>query len=263
MIERLWTVYTFELSKAFRLKSTYAGPLLVLATVLLTPLLHPFGRDNASDYDFVAVATQTSVNLVGVYLVLIYSSSLIATEISRGTARMVLVRPVLRRDFFLAKLLLGMTYAVLLSAVAAGASWTVAGLFGDLSGVRYGGEVIYTNTALSRTYVGVLGLGLLAQFAAVAFGLMMSALSRSAGAAVGATVGLWLVVNLVKHPLGIAPLLFSTYIEAPWTVFTHRAVALEASWTPMVFYAVATSVVSIAVFVAMGMGALSRRNLRV
>lgn len=263
MIDRLWTVYTFELEKAFRLKSTYAGPVLVLATVLLMPLLHPIGRDNASDYDFVAAATQTSLNLVGVYMVLIYSAGLIATEISRGTARMVLVRPIMRSDFFLAKLLLGMTYAAMLSVVAAGTSWALARIFGDLSGVRYGGEIVYTNATLVATYLGVLGLGLLAQFAAVAFGLMMSALSRSAASAVGATIGLWLIVNLVKHPLGAAPLLFSTYIEVPWTVFSHRAVALDTSWTPLAYYAVASSVVAIVLFTSLGIFLLSRRNLRV
>lgn len=261
MIERLWTVYLFELLKAFRLKSTYAGPLLVLATVLLTPLHHAIGRDGTSDYDFIATATQTAVNLVGVYLVLIYSSTLVATEISRGTARMILVRPVFRRDFYLAKLFLGMTYAMLLSAVAAGASWAMAGLLGDLSGVRYGGEIIYTSTTLTGTYLGVLGLGLLAQFGAVAFGVMISAVARSAAAAVGATIGLWLVINLVKHPLGIAPLLFSTYVEEPWTVFSHRALALDAAWTPMVFYAVGSCLVAIVAFSAVGMALLSRRNL--
>ena len=261
MIERLWRVYLFELAKAVRLKSTYAGPLLVLATVLLTPLHHPIARDGASDYAFVAAATQSALNIVGVYMLLIYSSTLIASEISRGAIRTVLVRPILRRDFYAAKLLLGMTYALLLTVIAAGTSWAMAALFGDLGGVSFGGEVIYSSGSVAGAFLGVLALGLLAQFAAAAYGLLISVVAGSGAAAVGGAVGIWLVLNLVKHPLGVSSLMFSTYIEAPWSVFAERAVALDAAWTPLAYYAVGVSLISFIVFAAAGMALFSRRNL--
>jgi hypothetical protein len=50
--------------------------------------------------------------LLGLIVLLMFSGSMMSSEFSRGTARLIAVRPVLRSEFVLAKILLGMTYAV-------------------------------------------------------------------------------------------------------------------------------------------------------
>jgi len=261
MIARVLNAYMVELSKASRQALTYIGPVLVVLAVLCMPLVRRVARDGTSDYAFIAYATPMALNLLGLLVLLAYCASQVAAELGSGTIRMVLVRPLRRHEFLLAKLLLGMTYAVLLTFSAAATSWATVLAFGDLGGVSYGGEVIYTSGAMLTTYLVAAGLSLLPLFAAVAYATMISTFTRSTGAAVGAAVGIWLLVDIVKYPLRIAPLVFSTYIEAPWQVFANRCGGFEASWSPDALYGAATSAAWSTVLVSLAMLALARRNL--
>ena len=144
MISRLWTVYAVELLKATRLKQTFVGPILVLLVVLCALLVHPVARDGASDYGFVAYVTPVALNSLGFLLLLAYCAGLVSQELNSGTIRQVLVRPVRRHEYMLAKLLLGMTYALLLAGIVAVSGWGIAYLFGEMTGVTFGGELVYT-----------------------------------------------------------------------------------------------------------------------
>lgn len=261
MIARIYTAYVVEMTKMIRLKFTYAGPALVVLSVLGALFTHPIERDGASDYAFIAYATSIALNLLGLILVLMFCAAMISSELGSGTIRMVLVRPLRRREFFAAKLLTGITYAVGLSASVAVSVWGVAYVFGDLTGVRYGGELVYTDSAMRATYFLAILLNLFPQIAAVAYALMISTLTRSTGAAIGITVGSWLVLDMVKYPLNIAPFVFSTYMESSWQLFLDRCNALDGSWFPDLQYSILTSIASTIAFVLVAVYALARRNL--
>ncbi len=261
MIRRIWTAYTVELIKARRLWFTYIGPVLVVLAVLGAPLLRPIERDGVSDYGFIAYATPVALNLLGLVLLLTYCAGLISSELSGGSIRMVLVRPLRRCEFLAAKLLLGMTYAVVLTVLVGMTSWLLAFTFGELAGVSYGGEVIYTAGQMRNAYLLGMLLSLVPQFAAVAYALMLSTFTRNTGAAIGAAIGLWIVLDTLKHPLRISPYLFSTYLEVPWKVFSNYGEMLDASWLPAVKYGLATSVASFVLFAFIAGCTLSRRNL--
>lgn len=261
MTGRVWNAYKIEVMKALRLKFTYAGPVLVMLVVLCMPLVRTIDRDGVSDYAFIAYVTPVALNLLGLLILLAYCANQISTEMASGTIRMVLLRPLRRHEFLIAKLLLGMTYAAVLTLSASGASWAIAFALGDLGGVSFGGEVIHTTSQMVATYLVCMLLGLLPQFAAASFAIMISTFTRSSGAAVGTTVGIWLVADIVKHPLRVAPFLFSTYIETPWQVFASRCDGVETSWYPEALYVAATSTVSLFLFAAIAIYVLSRRNL--
>ncbi len=261
MIVRVWIAYKLEVLKAIRLKFTYLGPALVVLTVAAMPLLQRFERDGVSDYAFIAYTTPVALNLVGLILLLAYCASLVSNELASGTIRTLLVRPLRRYEFLAAKLLLGMTYAVVLTASAAAATWAIAFALGDLAGVAYGGEVVFTASRMMLTYLAGAAAALAPQFAAVAFAVMLSSLTRNTGAAVGGAMSLWVVSDTLKYPLRAAPYLFSTYLETPWQVFQRQVDALEGQWLPDIGYCLLTSTVSFVIFAAIAMYALSRRNL--
>lgn len=262
MIHRVVNAYLVECIKAMRSKSAYVGPVLVVVMAAFAPLMQPIREDGASAYGFIAFATPMALNLLGLLLILTYCAGLVSSETSNGTIRMILVRPLHRHEFLIAKLLHGMTYAALLTVLVALATWTIAALRGKLDGVEYGGEMLYTSTHMIAMY----GLGalvvLLPQFAAVSYALMLSTLVRSTGAAVGAAIGIWIVLDAIKYPLHVAPFLFSTYLESPWYVFTMNSEGIDASWTPELYYCLATSLGSIVVFTAIAIYALRRRNIQ-
>lgn len=261
MIGRIWTAYRVEIEKAVRQKSTYAGPALVLCAVGATLLMRPIAAEGPSSYAFVGCATRLALDLLGLLLVLTYCAGLLSSELASGTIRVVLVRPLRRWEFVAAKLLLGLSYAVLLLLVTAGASWGAAFALGELAGVSYGGELQFTAQQMHRAYLLGMALALAPTFAAVAYALFFSALTRNTAAAVSLSVGLWLAVDIVKHPLGLAPYLFTSYFETPWRVFSDRCDALNPAWAPAAQQCLLASVPAGVLFAAAACLILSRRNL--
>jgi len=261
MIHRIWTAYLVEIIKALRLRSTYLGPLLVILDVLGALFLHPIERDGKSDYAFIAYATPVALDLLGLLLVLVYCAGSISSELSSGTIRLLMVRPLRRWEFLVAKLMLGMTYGAVLTILVAGTSWSLAFFLGELAGVSYGSEVLYTAGEMRNAYLLGMALSLVPQFAVVAYATMLAAFTRNIAGAIGAAIGLWVFLDMVKYPLHINPFLFSSYLETPWSVFANRTEALDASWFPAMGYCALTSFSGGVLFVLVAVRALSRRNL--
>lgn len=258
---RIWAAYQVELSKALRQRITYLGPALVLFVILLALLIHPMRRDGVSDYDFIAFATPLALNLLGFVLLLIFGATQISGEMGSGTIRTVLVRPILRHEYGIAKYLVTATYAVALTLTAAAAAWLLVLAAGDMAGISYGGEIIYTDRDMRHTYLLGLAMNLLPQFAAAGFALMISTLTRSTGAAVALALGVWIVTDIAKHPLKIASYLFTSYTETSWLVFQERCDALSTAMFPSAYYWLAgTSIVTAVGCVAIALGVLQRRN---
>lgn len=261
MIQRIWLLYRLEIVKALRRRQTWAGPVLVLFVVLLAPLAHPVERDGIADYSFIAYATPLALGLPGFIMLLVFCSSLVASEMERGAIRGTLVRPVTRREFLSAKLLLGYSYAALLVAIVAFSSWAVAWTLGDLLGVHLGGELVYTGASMIRAYAFGALLTLLPLCAGASVAVFFSTATRSASTAITLSLATWIVSDLLKYPLNIAPLLFTTYLEAPWQVFSHRCDALDQPWFPMVWQCILSSAAAITVAAGLAFAVFSRRNL--
>lgn len=261
MIRRVYGAYTVELTKAIRSRSTYVGVALVLLAIISAVIAQPIRRDGDSDYEFIAYATPLAINVLGLFVLLIYCAGLVSPELSSGTIRTVLVRPLRRREFILAKMLTGMTYACVISLVTAVSTWGLAYGLGDLSGIRFAGDVIYTDREMQLSYISALGYNLLPQFAAASYAIMISTFTRNTPLAAALAVGLWLVVDVAKHALNVAPLVFSYYMESAWEPFANRCRALDDFTSAPIHMGVITSVASIIVFTLVAMIVLSRRNL--
>lgn len=258
---RILTAYRMEVAKAVRSRYTYVGPVLVLAVVLAMQLVRGVARDGQGDYAFISYSTSVSLNLLGLLLILMHASSLISTEVNSGVIRTVLVRPLLRAEYFAAKLMMAWTYAAALTLVVAAASWGLVIVRGDVNGVMFGGEVLYANREMLGTYFTGLAIGLLPLFAACAYALFISCAVTSPAASVVCAVGIWFMMDLIKYPLRIAPVLFSSYMEQPWRVFSERAQGLDAAFWPGCQGTIIASTAWLVVFIAAALFVLQRRNL--
>jgi hypothetical protein len=107
-----------------------------------------------------------------------------------------------------------------------------------------------------------MALCLLPLSACAAYGILISTLTRSTGAAIGSAVGVWLLMDILKYPLHIDRYIFSTYIETPWRVFNGHCNGLDTTWFPETGYAIATSLAFLFISSAISMAVMSRRNLR-
>lgn len=261
MIRRILNAYTIEYIKYSRQPLTFVGPVLVVVLVLLAPLNYPLERDGVSDYAFIAYTLPMALNLFGFLMLLVFSASLVSTELGTGTIRTILVRPIRRTELLAAKALMGMTYALVLTLAASLTVWTLTFVLGDLSGIEYGGELIYTNADMQIAFLIAALLNILTQFAGVAWGLMFSTLTRNSATAIGMAVGSWLALDFVKHPLNIAPFLFSSYLEQTWNVFSERCNAFDPGYFPEAYYGVAASLGAIVLCLGTACWVLNRRNL--
>jgi ABC-2 type transport system permease protein len=261
VIQRIWIAYWLELSKAIRARGTYVGPALVAATALCAPLLYRFARDGESDYTFIASATPLALNVVGFVLTVIFCAGLVSSELSSGTLRMILVRPIRRTEILLAKFMLGMTYTLSLTAITAILSWTLAHVLGELLGIGMGGEMLYTGRDMASAYALGLVLNLAPQAATVGYGLLISTLCRNTGSAIGVAVGIWVVLDALKYELGFARGWFTTYLDTPWVVFESYCSGLDAAWFPDAGYCLGVCLGTTAVFLSIAAVVLQRRNL--
>ncbi len=267
MIARILNAYYVEITKAARLKATYVGPVLVVVLVAASPLLEPLsgGGDGgyvARGYDFIAFVAPMTLNVLGLTIVVVYSSGLIASEISAGTLRMVFVRPIRRREFLAAKLLWGMTYAMGLTALTTGCVWGVACVFGGLSGIERGGEIIYADSAMRLAYAWALLLSALPLLAASAYGIFISVCLGSATSGATVALGLGILLEMLKYRLGIDAFVFTSYLDSVWEVFASRCDGFDAGWSPIAESSAAVSLASVALFSQLAAFVLNRRNIR-
>jgi hypothetical protein len=261
MLGRIWTAYTVELTKALHLKQTYLGPLLMGMVVLLAPWLYPIEHDGRGDYAFIAYITPLALNNLGLLLLLAYCAGLISPELGNKSICQILVRPLLRQEYVLAKFLLGITYAVVLTTIVGLGSWSMVYILGDLTGILYGGELIYTAEEMLWAYAwGALGV-LAPLFSAVAYALLISSLTRSPVAAVTGSVGILILVDLLKYSLNIEKVFFSTYLDTPWHVFNQRCDAIDVAWFPEMTYCLVTSFITVVLCVCLAIVISRRRNL--
>jgi len=261
MMRRILNAYALEYVKYSRQPITLVGPVMIAILVLLAPLGYPLGEEEGGDYGFIAYTVPMALNLFGFLMVLVYSASLVSTELGNGTLRMVLLRPIRRRELLTAKVLIGMTYALLLALVASLGAWAAAYLMGNLRGVEYGGELIYSNAEMQQAFVVAVLLNVLTLWAGVAWGVMFSTFTRNSATAIGLAVGSWLLIDLLKHPLNIAPLFFSSYLDEAWVVFADRTAAFETSFVPGAYYGAATALGTSIFCLGLALVVLDRRNL--
>lgn len=261
MIARILNAFRIELSKAIRLRTTLLGPIMIVIIILLTPFAYPLQKDSDSDYDFLAYVLPLAINVFGHFMVLIYSATLISTELSNGSIRMILTRPLRRREYLIAKLLHGLAYALLLNVIAIGTGFGLVQLLGNLSGIYFGDELIYSNGEMLTTLAITVLLTLLPQCASVSFALFMSTATQNPAAAVGGSVGIWIALETLKHPLNAQRYLFSTYAESPWTVFNDHCHGFEAAFTPGAYWGIGVPLLYITLFSALTLFIMGRRNL--
>lgn len=261
MIGRIMSVCAAEWTKAIRSPFTFVAPIAIGVTVLTAPLTHGIARDGISDYDFLAYAIPLAVNLIGLFIVLVYCSSLIASETQSGTLRTLLLRPLRRSDFFAAKSLVAFLYALGNVLLATGLGLGVVIVVGDLNGVHVGGEILYTNAQMMLALAVVVAATLLPVFAAVSLAIFISVCTRTPALAAALTIGIWLFVDLSKYPLHYWRFSFTSYFESPWNIYADMANGMAIDYRTEAIGLGATSIVSILLFLGCAFLLLNRRDI--
>jgi ABC-2 type transport system permease protein len=224
----LWTALRKELLEAWRGKRFLVAIVLLGAFGMMSPLLAKFMREiftvvpGAEAYAFM-IPEQTTLDAVlqyvknaaqfGILLALLLSMGLVTGEKERGTAALMLSKPMRRSSFILAKFLgVGV---ILLAAMLVSAG----------GGYYY---TFYLFEALPLAdWLALNALLLVIFLVVVAITLLFSTLFNSQAAAAGVALGVYLLISL----LGNSPIL-AAYIPgglADWGVSLFSG-GLEPAW---------------------------------
>lgn len=219
---RLWL---FEMYKLFRLRSVQLGLmaafLLPFLWALAPGLKEVYGLVLASGWQVVSLSLMAGMEFLFPFLVVMAASESLGSEISQGTLKSLLLRPLPRTALLLAKLLGVLLYPFVLLAVSFAGS-LLAGLPHGLSGF-YGGTGLGQGGFAGAGFVSpqqALGELLHAHLLAgvvllplVALALLYAAAFLSTTASALAAVATLLLMRLLVAFPALTPFLLTTYLD--------------------------------------------------
>ena len=176
MFSRFLALLRNEIAKAARCKLPYFGlfaaALISVITFMVADELS--GANTGNAWGYVTLSMQVVFTDIGLIFIAIFSAMLIAEEIGFGTARTVLSAPVSRWEFYLAKVLTGLLYVLIMSLISLGVSICL-GLqhykFGNISDSM---GLIYSQKEVLGNFLIALLLSWLPLAAVVTYGLFIS-----------------------------------------------------------------------------------------
>lgn len=198
-------------------------PIIAILALAAGYAFYLYRSGRAIDFAFTAQVTSAMLGLPMLLVALIVPAAITAYEWQQGTIRNILARPVRRGPFLLGKVVFGFGYGVIILVITAAAAWLPLYMPGSVRAVSLGGDLLYTAGEMQRAYLFACGLFLVNLAAVSAFSVALGAVFRSTAAAVSAGIALWLIVDIIKYPLGIDRYIIFTYWDSVWTPFIDRA----------------------------------------
>lgn len=226
-----------ELTKAVRRKLPWFGLAMIAFLCLLIHMVaEQLSAAAASNgWGYLAFSMQLVFTDLGLIFVLVFSGMLLAEETGTGTIRAALAAPVHRWELYVAKAIAGLLYMIAL--------WTAALMISvALAKTRYGFGpvsdsfgVVYDRTTMLKAFLGGSVLSLAPLCALVLYGLFISTVVRSAGAAVAVCISSIYLIDFTKHLVHIDAWIFTKYINYPWVVLQQAAQGVDYQWSPEVW----------------------------
>jgi ABC-2 type transport system permease protein len=237
------TVYRWELRKLVSQKRTYLGlALIVILPLFFVVFQNVHTRGNHGDNIFAAQITQSG--LATPVLMLLFLSEfmlplvaslvagdIVAAEDGNGTLKTILTRSVDRGQVFVAKVLAGVTYAILAVFLSAAVA-TAAGVasWGFHSVRTFSGTIVSAPEALLLVFASN-AVYLIPLLTIVSIGTLLSVVTRNSTAAVVGTIGLVILLFIVAQIPGlegIKPYLVTEQFEN-W----HGLLRTPTNWAPI------------------------------
>jgi ABC-type transport system involved in multi-copper enzyme maturation permease subunit len=194
-----------EVAKAVRRKLPYFG---ILAVGLLCVIIY-FVSGRLSDtatanaWGYVGFSMQLVFSDIGPIFIIVFAAMLLAEETGTGTIRAALAAPVHRWELYLAKAVTGLLYMIALSAAALLFSAALAkihyhfGVVGDSLGL------VYSRKQAMQALLVAHALSWIPLSALVMYGLLISTMIRSPGAAVAVGISTLFLIDFTKHLVGL------------------------------------------------------------
>jgi ABC-type transport system involved in multi-copper enzyme maturation permease subunit len=226
-----------EIAKALRRKLPYFGFLAVAVVCLVTYFVagQLSSAASANAWGYLAFSMQLVFTDIGPIFVIVFSAMLLSEETGTGTIRAALAAPVHRWELYLAKATVGVFYMLILSAVALLFSAAFAKIHYRFGAVSDAFGVVYSSGKTMREFLFAYAMSWIPLTALVMYGLFISTIIRSAGAAVAVGISTLFIIDLTKHLVGLDPYIFTKYIGYTWITLQQLAQGMDYQWRPEVW----------------------------
>ncbi len=251
-----------ELAKAVRRKFFCFG---FFAVALLCAVVYVIAgqlltAQTANAWGYCALSMMLVFNDIGLIFILVFSGMLIAEETATGTIRSVLAAPVFRWELYLAKAVTGLLYMLVLFFFTLGVSAALARVHYNFGAAADAYGVVYSRGTILLNFLFACVLSWLPLGTLVMFGLLVSTLIRSSGAAVAAAITTIYLVDFTKNLVGMDRYIFTRHISYPWQVLGQVAQGVDYLWQPEVWNVVALSGACGVLFFSAGLLVFVRRD---
>ncbi len=237
MSSQLLPLLRNETVKTIRRKLPYFGLLMGgLICVLTCVVADEIGTANtANAWGYVALSMQLVFTDIGLIFVLVFAAMLMADETRSGTIRAALAAPLYRWEFYLAKAATGLLYMIAMSLVCLVLSTLLARVHYGFGPVADSLGEVYSRKTVLANFLLAWVLSWVPLAAIVCYGLFLSTIIRSSGAAVAVSIGTLYVIDFTKHLVGLDPYIFTRYMVYPWQVLGQVAQGVSYQWRPEVW----------------------------
>jgi ABC-2 type transport system permease protein len=252
-----------EITKAARRKLPYFGLFaLGLGCVIIYFVLgKASGAATANAWGYVAFSMQLIFSDIGPVFVVVFAAMLVSEETGAGTIRAALAAPVYRWELYLAKAVTGLLYMMVFSAAALLLSAAMARVHYHFGAVDDSFGVVYGRNQAMQALAAGYALSWIPLGALVMYGLLVSTVVRTPGAAVAVGISTLAIVDFTKHLVGLDPYIFTRYINYSWLTLLQVAQGMDYHWRPEMWRMMALSGVSAVVAFGAGLIVFVRQDL--
>ncbi len=252
-----------EITKAARRKLPYFG--IVCVGLLCVAVYFAAGRLRdaaaANAWGYVAFSMQLVFTDLGPILLINFAALLLSQETGQGTIRSVLAAPVQRWELYAAKAAVGLAYLLVLSLAALVFSVALAKIHYDFGAVGDAFGVVYSREKMLHEFLLAYALSWIPLVALVGYGLFISTIVRTPGAAVSVGTSSFLIIDFTKNLVGVGSYLFIKDVGYPWIVILQLAQGTDYQWQPEVGRMVVQSAVFALAAFGAGLAVFVREDL--
>ncbi len=266
MIQRIIKIVWNEFIKLISQKFTYFSLIALIILVILIGIgVNYFSIEQStigSGYLFLLSSVRTVISLFGVIFILIFSSQLISSESSSGTLQVNLVNPIKRFEFYAAKLIISIFFAMTILAITLLASIVIIRINYSFGDYVERGLTIFTQGDI---FLNLFLCSLLLFFPLLSiccYGLLISTITKNSGTAIGYSIGSIIIIDVIKERFNISDIVFNSYIDTPFELAQQITEGFKINWMPTILYCIFIPMIWAIIMAGTGYFIFSKRDFK-
>jgi len=263
-MSKLQIFIKIELEKMIKKRSVLWIAMIILAIQIAAAFFEHSSRlandDLGTGFQVTIFSLKICLQLVALIL-LVLSSMTLSEEIATGTAKLILVRGVKRRDFILGKFITLVYVSTVLVVFYHLIGLMLGHFLGGLVAIKEGEFLLFTAADLFKGFFGGMLLTLCAMIALAALGCFVSILIKGSGGAVGTGIVIYFFMQILSQIGLFQKYLFTRYLFLPIDNMAKLAEGIYVDWARYAWWTIGVSSASILIFITLSIIIFNKRDV--